>query len=371
MTLTVGEYDLREPLGSGEYFNVFEAQHQHTHERVALKMIRDNKLHCANTQGQAYTEAKILQNLQHPNIVKLVSVIPHRQRGQLRTVLALENCVNGELFHVIEKLGALNESLARNILKQIVMALNYCHKTGVAHRDIKPEQILFDDDYRVKIVDWGFAHTFHDDDDAYDNMRCGSETYMPAEVLGRNHHDHNHNNNHDHNNSSLANSLSMPNINATYNATGTTSTATVSSSLSCGNHISSGSSSTLNNTHNNSGTTITHRHGFDTRKMDVWSTGITLFVMVCGFPPFYRAELSDQYFHIFCYNKTRFWNIVEKRLCSRLSDSLKDLLTSMIQVDVNQRLTMEQILQHKWLQEDIASNEEVVAMIQRCREPSR
>jgi len=64
---------------------------------------------------------------------------------------------NGDVFDLIEKLGAFNEKICRYYFKQILAGLNAIHSSGIAHRDIKPENLLMDGYFNIKIADFGFA----------------------------------------------------------------------------------------------------------------------------------------------------------------------------------------------------------------------
>jgi serine/threonine protein kinase len=63
----------------------------------------------------------------------------------------LELCARGDLFDLIRYGGPLPESLARTLMGQLVEALEHCHSAGIVHSDLKPEQILFDSMWRLKV----------------------------------------------------------------------------------------------------------------------------------------------------------------------------------------------------------------------------
>jgi serine/threonine protein kinase len=89
--------------------------------------------------------------------------------------------VSGDnLFKLIKTLKATGEEGARYILKQIVETLLYLEQKGVAHLDLKLENIMLDEHYNVKLVDFGFSQ--------YRNIkklkdRVGTPTYMAPEIL--------------------------------------------------------------------------------------------------------------------------------------------------------------------------------------------
>jgi len=72
-------------------------------------------------------------------------------------VIVEELATGGELFFFVKNTGFFRENFARYFFLQMLDALEYVHKAGFAHRDIKPDNILLDDKFNIKIADFGFA----------------------------------------------------------------------------------------------------------------------------------------------------------------------------------------------------------------------
>ena len=68
-----------------------------------------------------------------------------------------ERAEGGELMDFLLITGAFNEPLARHYFKQLMIGLEYCHSNGVTHRDLKPDNLLLDANYVLKIADFGWA----------------------------------------------------------------------------------------------------------------------------------------------------------------------------------------------------------------------
>ena len=101
-------------------------------------------------------EIEILQQLDHPHVLKLYEYFEDSRNVYLVT----EICRGGELFDRIIEAEFFSEKVASRIFKQILQSLNYCHSQGIAHRDLKPENFLFeskDADADLKIIDFGLS----------------------------------------------------------------------------------------------------------------------------------------------------------------------------------------------------------------------
>ena len=73
------------------------------------------------------------------------------------SIFVLEYAPHGELTNLLRTLGAFSEFMARSYFIQILNALKSCHNIGIVHRDIKPQNILLDANYCVKLCDFGLA----------------------------------------------------------------------------------------------------------------------------------------------------------------------------------------------------------------------
>jgi serine/threonine protein kinase len=109
-------------------------------------------------------EVESLSRLNHPNIVKIFSFSFSAQytnkKGITREVayVLMDYCENGTLLSFIYKNGHFSEPIARFYFRQLVSAIEHCHSAGVFHRDLKPDNILLENNGNLKICDFGLSN---------------------------------------------------------------------------------------------------------------------------------------------------------------------------------------------------------------------
>uniref|UniRef100_A0A8C8UGI9 non-specific serine/threonine protein kinase n=1 Tax=Peromyscus maniculatus bairdii TaxID=230844 RepID=A0A8C8UGI9_PERMB len=136
-------------LASGGFGKVKLACHLPTHTQVAVKVLKKKK----NSLADINTEVEILQSVEHRNIVNFFHVIDTSST----TYLIMEYVSGKDLDMFLGDRDFLKEDETRPIFQQIVCAVHYCHKNGIAHRDIKLDNILLDGKGSVKLCDFGLA----------------------------------------------------------------------------------------------------------------------------------------------------------------------------------------------------------------------
>ena len=155
----------------------------------------------------------------------------------------LELASVGELFDILAMTGPLSEKVARYYFTKFLEGLNHCHSQGIAHRDLKTENLLLDKDYDLKIADFGFATEVGKYQDGLLQTQLGTPNFMSPEI-------------HD----------GLP---------------------------------------------------YDGRAADLFASGVILFLMMAGHPPFVTAEKSDLYYKsIQKNNSSSFWQVHLKNKAS-------------------------------------------------------
>lgn len=173
-----GLYDLQETLGCGHFAVVKVARHVFTGERVAVKVIDKTKLD-EISRAHLVKEVRCMKLVQHPNVVRLYEVID----TQTKLYLVQELGDGGDMYeYIMNHEQGLSEDKARHYFQQIVLAIDYCHKLHIVHRDLKLENVIFFKSLDVaKLTDFGLSNKFSPGQKL--DTSCGSLAYSAPEVL--------------------------------------------------------------------------------------------------------------------------------------------------------------------------------------------
>ena len=276
-----GRYLLMHGIGSGKYGKVYEGRDVATGHPVAIKVMPRSP-HIDHKKAER--EWVIANKLNHPNVIRLLDV----QLSPSHTFLVLELACGRALFDIVQRENGLSEDRARRIAFQIFSGMDYCHRQGVSHRDLKLENLLmmraeegdgtdgFDD--TIKITDFGLSK-----DSLTSNCRtqCGTLCYMAPEVA-------------------------LADVQGPYEGSG----------------------------------------------VDIWSMGVILYVMRCASYPFGHDGKSDGAetpVQIFKRIKAGTFKNPEQ-FRERCSADLQSLIRGMLTVDPANRFGFAEIQAHPWMQ---------------------
>jgi serine/threonine-protein kinase len=148
----VGTYVLTREIGSGAAATVYLAEDTKHRRQVALKLLHGEASSALGSE-RFRREIEVVAQLQHPHILPLHD--SGELDGRLYYVMPL---VSGEtLRERLARTGALPLDEVRRITNDVAAALDYAHRRGVIHRDVKPANILIDDEHAI-VADFGIAH---------------------------------------------------------------------------------------------------------------------------------------------------------------------------------------------------------------------
>ena len=179
----MSKYEIGETLGKGAYAVVKKIKNIITNEEFAVKIYEKEKLNSNSKKSCVNKEIQILKRLNHKNIAKLIEVISNEKQifviQELVEGISLREYYNDEIRHQ-KGISIHKENIFRTIFKQIFEAMDYVHKKGMAHRDIKLENILIKKNYEIKIIDFGFG--MYNPENKLQKFFCGTPNYMAPEI---------------------------------------------------------------------------------------------------------------------------------------------------------------------------------------------
>ncbi|XP_076892378.1 phosphoenolpyruvate carboxylase kinase 1-like [Bidens hawaiensis] len=261
------DYQLTDEIGRGQFGTVYRCYSTVSGDSFACKSIDKRLLSDPTDRECLQKEPKILHILGgNPNIVQIYRL--YEDEHYVHMVIDL--CDSPDLFdRISSRAGVFSEPESASVFSPLISAISYCHQLGIAHRDIKPDNILFDSRNNLKLADFGSAEWFGMNENGMMSGIVGTPYYVAPEVLaGRE-----------------------------YN-----------------------------------------------EKVDVWSAGVILYIMLAGVPPFYGESPADTFDTVLRGN-LRF----PTKIFRNVSREAKDLLRKMLCKDVSRRLSAEQVHRHPWV----------------------
>ncbi|HEX5782516.1 MAG TPA: PASTA domain-containing protein [Solirubrobacteraceae bacterium] len=180
-TVIDGRYRVLRKLGSGGMADVYAAEDQQLGRRVALKVLHRRFAEDEQFVERFRREASSAAGLQHPNIVAIFD----RGEWDGTYYIAMELVEGRTLKEVIRGKGPAPPEAAVDITLQILRAARYAHKHGVVHRDIKPHNVLIDQDGRVRVTDFGIARAGTSDITETGSVMGTAQYLSPEQAQGR------------------------------------------------------------------------------------------------------------------------------------------------------------------------------------------
>lgn len=256
-------YDFGPELGKGEFSTVFLGVHKQSGDKVAIKQIHKNDMDTSRLE----TEVMILKQVKHSNIIEL--------KGFYDTpdtlYLVMELVTGGELFARIVELGSYTEEMAAQVVMKLLDAVAYLHSQSIAHRDLKPTNLLLKsatDDTDVKIADFGLSKILGEN--VFMQTACGTPIYVAPEVLQGEPYD---------------------------------------------------------------------------KEVDLWSVGVIMYILLCGFPPFFNDGTDVEL--LFDQIMTGTYDFPDP-YWTNVSDEAKDLVRQFLTVDPQKRISAVDAMKHAW-----------------------
>jgi eukaryotic-like serine/threonine-protein kinase len=176
-----GRYRVEAYLAQGGMATVYLGTDTRLDRTVALKIMHAELASDEDFVRRFVAEAKSVARLSHPNVVTV-----YDQGADGRTLyLAMEHVPGRTLRDLLTERSALRPREALDILEGVLAGLAAAHAAGIAHRDVKPENVLLGNNYSIKVADFGLARLLTDATHTKSGMLIGTAAYLaPEQVAG-------------------------------------------------------------------------------------------------------------------------------------------------------------------------------------------
>ena len=165
---------------------VYKAKDIYLKRIVAVKVLKEQYLDDKEFIKKFVIEAQSVANLNNQNIVKIYDVGQHIEDGKIFNYIVMEYINGKTLNELIKDKGRLNSTAVVSISKQIANALDCAHKHHIIHRDIKPHNIIIDENLNVKVTDFGIARIATSSTITYTSSVLGTVHYIsPEQAKGK------------------------------------------------------------------------------------------------------------------------------------------------------------------------------------------
>jgi len=177
-----GRYQIIEELGHGGMGRIYKVQDTKIGEKIALKLIRPETGLDQRSLERFSNELKLARKIRHKNVCQMFDL----GEDQGTRFITMEYVHGEDLKQLIRKVGRLSPGQAIGIARQVCDGLQEAHKLGVIHRDLKPQNIMIDEEGRARIMDFGIARSLAGQSITGAGVMIGTPEYMsPEQVEGK------------------------------------------------------------------------------------------------------------------------------------------------------------------------------------------
>ena len=284
----INRYTVIDDLGRGAYGKVKLAVDE-ANCPVAIKIVRKDVMKPLGGANGIEREIAVMKKLKHRNVVPLYEVIDDPDSKKLYMVMKYVDQGPIAQLRADGTCDPIPAERVREVMGELVSGLSYLHKRGVAHRDIKPDNILVDAAGTPYFVDFGVSAIIDKDNPNVSTVE-GTVLFMPPELFDDD-----------------------PSIRV------------------------------------------------NAFVADVWSLGVTLYMLLYGIAPFNGSNFSDISFSV------RYESVVFPPRAAGVGEEWQDLLRGMLNKDPTQRMTLKAVKKHPALREADVTIEEIQAATSRCK----
>jgi|GEM_PF-2219307 serine/threonine protein kinase len=180
--LNIGKYEVLEKIGEGGFGIVYRGRDPMLEREVAIKVLKSDAATSPDFVERFRREARMAASLRHPNIATVIEV----GENEGRYYLVMGYLSGGPLSELLQRGKPLSLARAVDLLKPIADALDHAHSKGIIHRDVKPSNILLDEDGQPVLTDFGLVKSLVEDSITSSGVTLGTKKYMaPEQIQGQ------------------------------------------------------------------------------------------------------------------------------------------------------------------------------------------
>jgi serine/threonine protein kinase/Tfp pilus assembly protein PilF len=176
-SIFAGRYQIIEELGKGGMGKVYRVLDKELKEEVALKLIKPEIASDKKILERFSNELKLARKISHKNVGRMYELM--EEKGT--RYITMEYVPGEDLKRLIRKIGQLGAGQAIPIAKQICNGLGEAHRLGVVHRDLKPQNVMVDEEGNARILDFGIARAIKGKGITDAGVMVGTPEYMSPE----------------------------------------------------------------------------------------------------------------------------------------------------------------------------------------------
>jgi|GEM_PF-374539 len=174
-------FEVKSLIESGGMGVVYDAFDKRLNRRVAIKVILPRHAWNQEAVNAFAQEARIIAGLRHPHILQVLALPEDTFNNAPLAYLVMDYAEGGSLAAYLKNSGPLSEQDALRLIKQVASALDYAHNKGVLHLDLKPKNILLDENGDALVADFGLARLLESATHIKADTGAGTSDYMAPE----------------------------------------------------------------------------------------------------------------------------------------------------------------------------------------------
>ncbi len=164
---------------SGNFGKVYQVRKKDSGKIYAMKVLNKANSLSSKNYERTLSERKIVEEMKHP----FLATLRYAFQSGSKLYMLFDFFNGGELYHYLSK-GRFTEESARFLSAEIALGIQHLHEHDIIYRDLKPENLLLDQDGHIRITDFGLSKLNIADNDFVRSI-CGTPEYLAPEIIRR------------------------------------------------------------------------------------------------------------------------------------------------------------------------------------------